>query len=217
MSLSFNKGDYDKFMEMVNTSKELLNESILLRSVQEKVNSQLEGFKSAHLDKEALNLIIALGTPLVLLLIVSTIRIGISWRAVIAVALIIYLVVYNILMDTPLNQSLHVGKEVHSEDPKPLKYLEMKVNYLSTLTKIKRRHLELLRGYYILFFPFICFLVYEMLFNSPPFGNLLWGLFISFLFGGIFWYFYFRSEILKTDYNQNQLKGYRDLIEEQNK
>lgn len=217
MGLSFNKGDYGQFMEMVNTSKELLSDSILLRSIKEKVDNRLDDHKKSDDNKLTLLLILALSLPFLLVLVIAIVRYGISWRIVPALGLITYLVIYKILMNTPATESLHLPKEVHNDDPKPLKYLEMKVDYLASLAKIKKRNLELLRGFYMLFFPFSCYLVYEAIFKAPPFGNLLLGLFASFIVASVFWYYYFRKDLLKMEYDQNQLGEFKTLIAEQSK
>ena len=93
MGLTFNKGDYGQFMEMVNTSKELLSDSILLRSIKEKVDDRLDDQKKSDDNKQTLLLILALSIPFLLVLLFAIVRYGISWRIVPALGLITYLAI----------------------------------------------------------------------------------------------------------------------------
>ena len=130
MELTFNRGNYDEHIDMVNSTKELLDGSILLRNVQEKVDSKIDSFKSVG-NNNYDHLVFFLAVPLFLVLAYVNYKFFISWRVIPFLALAIFGVYYGITskkQEVNRNNSI---KDQHDLGPRPLKYLDMKLDYLS--------------------------------------------------------------------------------------
>lgn len=214
MELLFKKGDYNQFIDMVNTSKELLNDSLLLRSIKEKVDLSISKSVEDQTKQENLTLILLLFIPLTLVLVYLNAIHGISWRLVPLLGVIGYVIFYRTSINTPnLNNQLF-PEEDHTENLKPMKYLEMKIKYLMSFYDYLKLSHDLVRWFYIIFFPFLCLFLYELVFGVTPFGHVLLGLLGALLIGGVFWYFYFKRNVDRAHFNKEKLKRYISHITE---
>ncbi len=213
MELSFNKGNYDQHMNMVKATKELLNESIVLRSIKENVDNRISHSREENSSDKELTLILILALPLLITLIYINIQFGLTWRLIPAVGLFVFfLVYYNLIKDDSPDLQL-TSPGLHEDDnPKPLKFLEMKVNYLLSLSGQQKIKLDLLHAFYILFFPFLTYFLYEIIIKSTPFDNIIIGLLVAFLICGVAWHFFFKNDFKALGYSQNQLRDYKKLI-----
>jgi len=216
MELSFKKGNYDQFMNMVNASKELLNDSIILRSIKENIDKRIATINQDNQEKTDISLILALAIPLLALLIHDNFLHGFSWRLIPGLGLIGFFIIYRILTrDSQMDNQL-ISHNIHNDDPRPLKYLGMKIDYLASIASNKKTSLELVRAFYIIFFPLLCFFTYEVAFRKVPFDNIFFGLLASFIIGGIFWYFFFKRDFNQIFFFQKQLMDYKHLINQHN-
>lgn len=214
MELLFKKGDYNQFIDMVNTSKELLNDSLLLRSIKEKVDLSISKSVEDQTKQENLTLILLLFIPLTLVLVYLNAIHGISWRLVPLLGVIGYVIFYRTSINTPnLNNQLF-PEEDHTENLKPMKYLEMKIKYLMSFYDYLKLSHDLVRWFYIIFFPFLCLFLYELVFGVTAFGHVLLGLLGALLIGGVFWYFYFKRNVDRAHFNKEKLKRYISHITE---
>ena len=215
MELSFNKGNYDQHMNMVNASKELLNDSIVLRSIKENIDQKIEESREDDSGQNFI-LILIIAIPLFILVGLSLYFFGITWRVFPGVGLIGFILVYfNISKDggSHLNPHLH-SSQILDDNPKPLKFLEMKVNYLLSITKQRDSQLQLLRAYYWIFFPFVLYYSYELLIKETPFNHLLIGIILAFLMNSIAWYLFFQNDFKALGYSEKQLNDYNKLIQQ---
>ncbi|MEE9373546.1 MAG: hypothetical protein V3V00_10890 [Saprospiraceae bacterium] len=212
MKLSFNKGDYGQHMNMVNATKELLNDSIVLRSIMENVDHRIAHLRNENARKKELIYILLLAIPLAILIIYVNYSHGFTWRIISGVALAGYFFVYHLFTkDTDFDSHLSISS-IHDEDPKPLKFLQMKVDYLTSVGVNQKTKLELTRAFYFIFFPFICYFTYESVFKITPFTYIILGLATAVTISLIAWYFFFKEDFKALSYSQNQLKDYNKLI-----
>ena len=211
MELTFNKGNYDQHMNMVNTSKELLNDSIVLRSIKDNVDRKIEESQSS-LNTKDIGLFLILAIPLFLVVLYATYVFGFSWRIIAGLGMIGFFVVYyTITNDNDLELDMP-SPGLHNDDPRPLKFLEMKVDYLSGQNDLKKTRLALLRMFYIIFFPFLCYFLFELVLGHTPFKNILLGLVVSILMSAMAWFLFFKGDFESIEYDGNQLREYKKLI-----
>ena len=217
MKLTFKHGDYDKYIGMVNASKELLNDSIILRSIKENIDARLSTINQANQKKTDVARTLVLALPLLGVLLWVNIIYGLSWRLIPVIGLIIFFIFYKVQFDGSSTDNQLLKKDIHNNDPMPLKYLRMKVDYLSSHSNNTKNRLVLLRAFYIIFFPILCYFIYEVLFKSAPFGKVLFGLPGAYLIGGVFWFFFFSNDFSQNQFLQKQLQDYKHIIDQHNK
>jgi hypothetical protein len=215
MELSFNKGNYDEYIDMVKASKELLNDSLLLRSIQDNVNSEINANKDVVDNSEHFILMLAICLILTLMVLIHFVIVGLSWHILPLLFAIGYVIYYKTKMNAPTFESSLHSKKVHDEEPKPLKYLEMKVVYLCQLAAYKKNSIQLVMVFYMILFPFIAFFLFELLFQRPPFGNLFLGLIAAAIICSPIWYFIMRRDLAKANFDFNQFNDYLTLINQQ--
>ena len=56
--------------------------------------------------------------------------------------------------------------------------------------------LLVLAVFYLLFFPFLCYFLYEVIIKAAPFNNILVGLLLSAIISGVGWYIFFQNDFL---------------------
>lgn len=212
MDLSFNKGNYDQHMNMVNASKELLNDSIVLRSIKENVDKQIDQERSEPANDQDWILISILALPLFLIVVYINFKLGLSWRLIPGLGLIGFILVYFKLSRDLKADPSTTALNLHDAGPKPLKFLEMKVNYLLSLRNQKESQLQLLRSFYIIFFPFLLYFLYELLIKATPFDQIFIGIIAAYAISSIAWYFFFQNDFKALSYSKKQLEDYNKLI-----
>jgi len=212
MELTFKKGDYDQHMSMVNASKELLNESIALRNIKASVDQKITEYNSNQFQNKNLGLFLILAIPLTLVVLLSIFSFGFSWRIIAGIGMIGFFIVYYIITrDNDVELSMP-SPGLHDDDPRPLKFLDMKVDYLIGHNELKKTRYGLLRTFYFIFFPFLCYFLYEMVFGYTPFQSILTGLIAAIVLSTTAWFFFFRGDFEAFDENDIQLKGFKKVI-----
>jgi hypothetical protein len=212
MELTFNKGNYDQHIDMVNATKEMLNDSIVLRSIKENVDHRIAKSREENSADQELSIILILAVPFIMLFIYINILSGLSWRIAPGILMIVYFIIYYYVTKDSNTEIQLISPGVHDEGPKPLKFLEMKVNYLIAQSIQQKTKLDLLRVFYLLFFPFLCYFLYEVIIKSAPFNNILVGLLLSAIISGVGWYIFFQNDFKALRYSHRQLNDYKKLI-----
>lgn len=212
MELSFKTGNYDQFMNMVNASKQLLNDSIILRSIKDNVDQRIDLAKDVHFQKTDLNMILVLALPLSIVLAYVNYQYGLSWRLIPLIGLVGFFIAYRIFTKNSEQDNRLLSQDIHDDSPRPLKYLGMKVDYLSSITQNRKTSLQLVRTFYIIFFPFLSYFIYEIVIGAVPFDHIFIGLVVAYILSGFFWYFFFKKDFSEVGFSESQLSDYKNLI-----
>lgn len=101
--------------------------------------------------------------------------------------------------------SFDVLKEDESFDG--LRYVEGKVNYVKKGIEIKRHRIVEVKYLYTFFFPFMLFLVTELVMKATPFHNVWIGLMASFVIGSYWWKYIFEEDLEELNHYENSLNS----------
>lgn len=182
-------GDY-KFYEALEARSELI-----LKDLREQ-NDKLE-----------MNLAIALiAIPIFLLGVLSYIKLGFNSMMIPLIMLTIFLVYYRIKMlgAARMVKEYRIDNRDKVAD-RDINWLNKKLEYITYGIEVKLTRLRLIKVYYIFFFPILLVLLGEYVSGEIPFRNLFIAFFVAFVFGGLFWHYFFNSEIDELEDTQDDL------------
>ncbi len=194
---SDDEGDY-KFYEALETRADLILKDLREQS-----------------DKLEMNLAIALvAVPIILLNILSFIKDGFNAMMIPLILVVIYLIYYRIKL---LSAARKVKEyRIDNRDKvadKDINWLKKKIEYIIHGMEVKLTRLRLNKMYYIVFFPIFLVVLAEYFFSTIPFGNRFISFFVAFLVGGLFWHYFFNTEIEELEDTQDDLERKMRLLE----
>lgn len=178
--------------------------------------------KSEHLlallknDNHAQNSLYTLGFLVVLLLLTASIhfiKFGLVGITIIGLILLLLLmIVFRIQMQTSIRDNAAAANYESFKSVDESTYLRSKLQYLFTGIDIKYTRTKAIRLMYVLIFPIIMVLSKEIFLGSFGFSSSLKYFIFALMTGGVFWWFFFNSDIEDLEISKDDIKDYLEEL-----
>jgi len=139
---------------------------------------------------------------------VHTVQNGFGWGLVFLILLIAYFFYYTYIIKSSIRANIKT-KNPSKIEPEKAEFLKERIKYISGGIRVTAKRAELVRNFYIIFFPLMTFTLIDIL-KGPFTAKAYFVIFIvSVLIGGVFWYYYFKNDL-------NDIESDIDLLQELN-
>lgn len=202
-----NNDNLQKHSTKVNTLDNLENTGMELRKIHidvEKIYEDIQDHKSSFIYKTIFYMLFAIS------FIVFSIHIfksGFNYSTLLILLLIIYLFYYIYTIKKTIRENIKtkISKKIDPENPE---FLNNRINYISEGIRVTIQRAIVTRNFYIIFFPLMSFTLIDLLKGPFDFKAYLATFIVAALIGGVFWYYYFRNDIIDIE---NDIEDLNDL------
>lgn len=207
MDLIHRKEKYREYLKKIEKVKTDVDDKTEFSSLKAKADHILSDLKSQQDGKEFVYIISLLSVPLIFLILALNIRNGYGTMLIPLVLVLIFIVYYRLKMIecAKLVKSYRVENKDNVSDEN-LDWLSKKIEYVIYGMEVKLTRLRLVKLFYVFFFPTLLVFLYEYIFKAMPFSNIFIAYGVAFLLGGIFWHYFFTSEVEDLEYTQDDLR-----------
>lgn len=126
--------------------------------------------------------------------------------------LLILMIFFRIQMQSSVKDNIASANYDAYKDIDQNTYLRNKLQYLFTGIDIKFTRTKTIRLLYVLVFPFLMVIIKEVFQGFYSIGHSFKFLLFAFALGGLFWWFYFASEMDDLEISKDDIKGYLEDI-----
>lgn len=144
-----------------------------------------------------------------------TINFGISYGTLFLVLLLVYFMYFIYSIKVALRTNIKSPKS-DKIDPESPSFLKSRINYITEGIKVTSVRIKLVRNFYIIFFPLMSFVLIFLFRGESSIKSLIITFIISILIGGVFWYYYFKTDLLEIDSELEELNELNQKLEELN-
>lgn len=203
----FRKSNFENLSKRLDDAKKAVGENMRLKAVHEKANQIQEKVEDLSDSKEHVMLFGLLILLLVLSLVGAYIKMGFDLKWIILLIVILaFLLYYRFTMKTAEEKNKVFSN--YSDDPDENQAFYKRTKFLSSSIQLKRTRIQLTRIFYVFFFPLFLLLMKASVGGSDRiFSNPILYIGLAILFGSIFWYFFFRSEVQELNITQTDLSN----------
>jgi len=174
------------------------------KSVDEKtkvIETKLEDLTDAKNNVSLLGLLLGMLSSVLAIIFIKQ-GFDLKWLIVL-VMLLGYLLFYRFSMKSAETKTKLLENYKDDEDVSSSFYA--KANYLSSQISLRKTRLNLIRYFYMLFFPLFLILLYFSR-SAETISSPLKAILLAVGIGSIFWYFYFKGEIDELDITKDDLE-----------
>jgi len=207
MDLIHRKEKYREYLKKIEKVKTDVNDNTEFSSLKGKADHILNDLKSQQDGKEFVYIISLLTVPLVFFILALNIRNGYGAMLIPLVLVLIFIIYYRLKMIecAKMVKSYRVENKDNVSDEN-LDWLSKKIEYVIYGMEVKLTRLRLVKLFYVFFFPTLLVFLYEYFFETIPFSNIFIAYGVAFLLGGIFWHYFFTSEVEDLEFTQDDLR-----------
>lgn len=204
-----NNDKYRKYASKVNDIGSLENKSFKLRDIHmdvENIYENIKKNKSPFIYKTIYYLLFGLAA-LSFLIHIIIYRFG--FGVLFMLGLIIYFFYFTYKIRSAIKDNIKSPK-LDKIDPESSEFLKSRIQYISEGIQVTLERAEMLRNFFIIFFPLMTFTLIDILKGPMTTKSYFVTIIVSILLGGVFWYYYFRNDItdIQSDIEElNQLKN----------
>lgn len=194
MDIVHRQEKYQEYLKKIESAKDVVNDSMFRRSINDKIEAVLSDLKSRKDVSEYNAMLYLLIVPFVIVSIIGIIKFGGYMRFVPLILLAMYFIYFRMSMIGVIkiakDHKLDTDNTVTNNE-----VLKSKIQYLCNGVDIKIKRLRLVRLLYTIFFPLFIVLLIELIKGEHIFGNLWISLGASYLICGTYWWLYFVGDI----------------------
>lgn len=106
----------------------------------------------------------------------------------------------------------NIGDSVKFEENKTINDMAVNVKSLLRRCELHSYQLKLIFLFYLLLFPFVLYISYDLCFGKAAFNSMSWGLICALMVSGIFWFSFFIGEFHRLKANCELLFSYVRII-----
>ena len=208
MDLIHRKEKYKEYLHRLEQARKSINQSVALRGIHNTTDKILDDLR----DKKSINeynwILILLVIPVLIFMVISIITNGLGWRLVPLIFLFVSLFYYRwkILQVT----KFATKSKLPSDDAQASEavWLKAKIQYIMSGITVKRTRITLLKWIYFLYCPLLVYFLVELFKGAPADALLPWFLLAAYIIAGVFWIYYFKSDIEDLDFTQEEMEEY---------
>lgn len=206
MDLIHRQEKYQEYLKKIESAKDVVNDSMFRRSINDKIEAVLSDLKSRKDVSEYNAMFYLLVIPVLIVSIWGLIRFGGTMRIIPLVLLGIFFIYYRMSMVGVIKTAK--GHKL-DENPEHINnnFLKSKIQYLVNGVNIKLKRIHMIRLLYAIFFPLFVVLFIELVKGHHIFGNLWISLAVSYMICGTYWWLYFVGDIEDLNFT---MEGFDD-------
>ncbi len=145
--------------------------------------------------------------------LVHSFKFGYGFGTIFLVLLLAYFLYFIFNIKAALRENIKSPK-ADKIDPESPEFLKARIQYISEGIKVTATRIMLVRNFYIIFFPLTTFILIYILRGDTETKSLVITFVISIILGGIFWYYYFKSDLNEIESDMEELSDLDDKINE---
>lgn len=206
-----NNDKYQKYASKVNDIRNLENKSFKLRDIHmdvENIYEDIKKNKSSFIYKTIYYLLFGISA---LSFIVHIIMYGFDFGMLFLVLLIIYFFYFTYNIKSSIKDNIKT-KKLEKIDPENPEFLKFRIQYISEGIQVTHVRAEMLRNFFIIFFPLMAFTLIDILKGPLTTKSYFVTFVVSFLLGGVFWFYYFRNDITDIQGDIEELQELKNKI-----
>lgn len=142
-----------------------------------------------------------------------TIKFGYGYGTIFLVLLLGYFIYFIYSIKAALRVNIKSNKS-DKMDPENPEFLKARIVYISEGIRVTSTRIKLVRNFYIIFFPLMTFVMIYLFRGNPGGTSLIITFVISVLIGGVFWYYYFKTDISEIDNDLEELLELEGKVKE---
>ena len=204
-----NNDKYQKYASKVNDIGNLENKNFKLRDIHmdvENIYEDIKKNKSSFIYKTIYYLLFGLAA---LSFLIHIIIYGFDFGVLFMVGLVVYFFYFTYKIKSSIKDNIKSPK-LNKIDPESAEFLKSRIQYISEGIQVTLERAEMLRNFFIIFFPLMAFTLIDILKGPMTAKSYFVTIIVSILLGGVFWYYYFRNDItdIQSDIEElNELKN----------
>ncbi len=206
-----NNDNLQKYSKKINALDSLENIAIELRNIHidvENIYEDIQNHKSSFIYKTIFYILFSISF---IVFAIHFFKSGFNYSIFFIVLLIMYLFyyIYNIKKTIRENIKTRISEKIDPENPE---FLNNRINYISEGIKVTIQRAIVTRNFYIIFFPLMSFTLIDILKGPFDFKGYLATFIVAALIGGVFWYYYFRNDIIDIESDIEDLNNLKQRI-----
>ena len=210
-----NNDNLQKYTEKIKNLGGKDNTGFKLRDIHidvEKIYEDIKNHKSSFIYKTIFYMLFGISF---IVFAIHIYKIGFSFSTFFMLLLIIYFFYYIYQIKKAIRENIKT-KFSQKIDPENPEFLNNRINYISEGIRVTTQRAFATRNFYMIFFPLMSLTLIDILKGPFDFKGYLATFIVAILIGGIFWYYYFRNDIIDIESDIEELNDLKQRIEEIN-
>lgn len=205
MDTQYKKSKYQQIVEKLDQTRKNINEEMSWRKVKSKTDDILNEMRANNDTAEIKQIFTVLAIPLSLCILAYMWKSQLIFGAILLTSLILFLLYYRAKMKEIIleNSKFKISDDLNNLTE--IQQVKQKINYINSGIEIKKNRIQLIRYFYMFFFPIFMFTLSSLIWQKLSSTQSIWALCFAFLIGGIFWAYFFKPEIEDLEYTQEEL------------